>query len=79
MIHIRAIGDLVDGHGHGSHVAGSLGGSALESSSNAIKANNGVAPSAKFYITDLSVGSKGVLENVKWPAYFQEPYDAGAR
>lgn len=79
IVRIRSIGDAIDSHGHGSHVMGTIAGEAIGTSAAPVLDNNGVAPKAKLFVSDISAGTGGVLEDVNWPDYYQIPYNAGAR
>ena len=70
-----AYGDAVDGNGHGTHVGGTLAGSALGGSP-----WNGIARDARLVVSDLGVGATGQLHLPEdLSSYFGYAYRLGAR
>jgi hypothetical protein len=76
-----AAGDLSDGHGHGTHCAGTLAGSLLDSStSTAVAPAVGLAPAAKLAVTDLGTGfGTEMIIPTSMRAYYAPAWSAGAR
>ena len=79
-------GDLADQHGHGTHVAGSVGGTGVQSGANPAQRQYagsfaGVAPEARLVIQAFEVASSGAIFGLN-PDYYQlftQSYNDGAR
>ena len=70
-----AYGDAVDGNGHGTHVAGTLAGSAQQGSP-----WDGIAKDARLVVSDLGVGATGQLHLPDdLSLYYGAAYRLGAR
>jgi serine protease AprX len=69
-------GDYSDTHGHGTHVAGSIGGDGTASCG----CIRGTAPGARLFFQSI-LDAKGGLEGLPWDLneLFDEAYQAGAR
>ena len=77
----RAIADNRDDNGHGTHVAGSIAGSALGVTGASAQRYDGVAKGARIAFTDLGTGRDGsLITPVDLSGnYFEQAYRAGAR
>jgi uncharacterized repeat protein (TIGR01451 family) len=79
-------GDLADQHGHGTHVAGSVGGAGVQSGANPAQRQYagsfaGVAPEARLVIQAFEVAANGAVFGIN-PDYYQlfaQSYNDGAR
>ena len=81
MYRATSTGNLNDDHGHGTHCAGTLAGSPVDSSAtSAIVPMTGLAPLAKLAVTDLGVG---IADEMAVPTsmkdYYAPAWDVGAR
>jgi len=83
---LSAGGDWADGHGHGTHVAGSVAGAGVQSGANPAQRRYensfaGIAPEANLVIQGFEVASNGSVIGLD-PDYYQlfdRAYAAGAR
>ena len=67
-----------DNPGHGTHVAGTLGGDRL--SMGGLSSDNGIAPKCRLFIQDLSPGAtRAVYPPLDLGLLFVKAYEAGAR
>ena len=80
LVMYRALGDNVDGNGHGTHVAGSIAG-AVSGIPGVSSRYDGVARGARIAFTDLGTGRDGSLMTPRdlSSGYFEVAYRAGAR
>eukprot|EP01025_Chloroclados_australasicus_P006555 TRINITY_DN12102_c1_g1_i6.p1 TRINITY_DN12102_c1_g1~~TRINITY_DN12102_c1_g1_i6.p1 ORF type:complete len:1536 (+),score=207.86 TRINITY_DN12102_c1_g1_i6:163-4770(+) len=78
VVAYRAIGDSVDGSGHGTHVCGTIAGSVAEGRA---QNHNGLAPDARIAFTDLGTGQDKFLKLPEegMERYYSWAYALGVR